>query len=94
MVYHFKNKNNIFNKLVGEKSFKFQNLKEKIYPNNLIYRYITEGKSPKDFSNYHNLIDLFINLRDGNINPRDVLKDQINFKSGLSKRKKGNKKSK
>ena len=46
----------------------------------MIYKYKTEGRSPKDFSNYQNPIDLFINLRDGNINPRDVLKDKKDFK--------------
>ena len=45
-----------------------------------MYKYQTEGISPKDFSNYQNPIDLFINLRDGNINPKAVLKHQINFK--------------
>ena len=35
-----------------------------------MYRYKTEGISPKDFSNYQNPIELFINLRDGNINQR------------------------
>ena len=60
----------LFNELAEEKSFEFQNLKEKINPNNLIYRYKTEVISPKDFSDYQNPIDLFINLRDGNINPR------------------------
>ena len=59
----------IFNKLVEEKSYEFQNLKEKINPNNLIYKYKTEGRSSKDISDYQNLIDLFINLRDGNVNP-------------------------
>ena len=48
----------------------------------------TIKQSPNNFSNYQNLIDLFINLRDGNINPREVLKDQINFKLDLSWTKK------
>ena len=60
----------------------------------MIYRYKTEGLSSKEFSGYHNLIDLFINLRDGNINPREVLKDQTNFKSDPGEIQKGNKKSK
>ena len=64
-----------FNKLVEEKYFEFKKLKQKLNPNNLIYRYKTEGISPKDFSNYQNLIYLFISLRDGNINPREVIKD-------------------
>ena len=84
----------IFNKFVEEKSHKFQNLKEKINHENLIYNYKTEGKSPKDFSDYQNPIDVFINLRNGNVNPREVLKNQNDFKSDLSKIKIGNKKSK
>ena len=61
----------------------------------MIHRYKIEGMSPEDFSNYENLIDLFIDLRDGNINPREVLKDQIplvkrTFKSALGEIKKGN----
>ena len=84
----------LFNELAEEKSFEFQNLKEKINPNNLIYRYKTEVISPKDFSDYQNPIDLFINLRDGNINPRSVIKYQINFKLDLGELKKGNEKSK
>ena len=64
-------------------------------PNNLIYTYKTEGRSPKYFSNYQNLIDLFIDLRYGNINPKEVLKNQINFKADLDeKKKKRNRKSK
>ena len=51
-------------------------------PNNLIYKYKTEGRSSKDFSN-QNLIDLFINLWDGNIDPKEVLKSQINFKNQI-----------
>ena len=52
-------------------------------PNNLIYKYKTEGRSSKEFSNYQNLIDLFINLWDGNIDPKEVLKSQINFKNQI-----------
>ena len=55
-------------------------LKEKFNPNSLVYEYKTEGRSPKDFSDYQNLIDLFIDLRNGNLNPRKVLKNQIAFK--------------
>ena len=93
IVYHLINKK-IFNKFVEEKSYEFQNLKEKINHENLIYNYKTEGKSPKDFSDYQNLIDLFITLRNGNVNPREVLKNQNYFKSDLSEIKIGNKKVK
>ena len=54
----------------------------------MIYKYKTKARSlKKDFSNYQNPIDLFINLRDGNANPRAVLKSQIYFKSDLGKMK-------
>ena len=58
----------MFNRLVEEKSYEFQKLKENIYPNNFIYNYETEEKISKDFSDYQNSIDLFIDLRDGNVN--------------------------
>ena len=46
----------------------------------MIYKYKTDGMSKKDFSGYQNPIHLFENLRDGNINTKEVLKNQINFK--------------
>ena len=58
------------------------------------YKYKTEERSPKDFSDYQNTIGLFINLRNGNVNPREVLKNQVDFKSDLGEIKKGNPKSK
>ena len=39
MVYHLKNKKKILNELVEEKSYEFQNSKEEISPNNLVYEY-------------------------------------------------------
>ena len=68
-------------------------IEKQINPNNLIYKYKTKGISPKDFSNYQNLIDLFINLRDGNVDPKEVLKNEMNFKSGLGEIKKENQKN-
>ena len=56
----------------------------------MIYEYKTKGISQKDFSNYQNPIYLFINLRDGNINRKKLLKNQSNFKSHQDKIKKGN----
>ena len=73
----------IFNELIRERSSEFHNSEERINPNNLIYKNKTEGMSPKDFSGYQNPIDLLKNLRDGNINLKEVLKNQINFKSNL-----------
>ena len=63
--------------------------RKKINPDNLIYKYKTEGRSPKDFKNYQNLIDLFKSLRDGDVNLREVLKNQNNFKSDRGKTRKG-----
>ena len=70
------------------------NLKNRINPDNLIYKYKSERISPKDFRNYEDPIKLFKDLRDGNINPKEVLKDQINFKSDLGEIKKLNQKIK
>ena len=46
--------------------------------------YKNEEISSKYFRNYKHSADLFTNLRDGNINPKEELKSQINFKSDLS----------
>ena len=54
----------------------------------MIYNYKTEGRIPKHFKNNQNLIELFKYLRDDNVNPKEVLKNQINFKSDLGKKKK------
>ena len=65
----------------------------------MIYNFKTEGKSLEDFSDYQNPIHLFIHLRDGNVNPREVLKNRIrsrsisNFKSDLHDIKTGKSKS-
>ena len=89
-IAHYLMNKKYFNKLVEEDFYKSKNLKEKINPNNLIYNNKTEGKILRDFSNYQNPIDIFINLSDGNINPREVLKNQIDFKSDIDEIKKGN----
>ena len=68
--------------------------KKKIILIILTYKYKTEGRSPKNFSSHENLIYLFINLRDCNANPGEVLKNHIDFKSDLGEIKKGNPKSK
>ena len=59
----------------------------------MIYNCKTEGRSPKDVRNYQNSIKLFKDLRDGILSPREVLKNQNNFKSDLGeirKIRKGN----
>ena len=89
-----KEQKNIFNKLVGEKLHELKNLRNKVNPDNLIYKYKTDGISPKDFKDYQNPTVLIKYFRDGNINPKEVLKAQINSKSDLDEIKKGNPKSK
>ena len=44
--------------------------------------------SPKDLNNYQNPINLFKRLTDVNIIPKEVLKNQINFKPDLGEIKK------
>ena len=50
--------------------------------------YKAEERSLEIFRNYQNLIELFKDLRDGNVNPKEVLKDQIDFKADLNEIKK------
>ena len=60
----------IFNELVEERPSEFGNIETKNNPKNLIDKYKTEVLSPKNFSVYQNPVDLFKNLRDGNINAK------------------------
>ena len=79
IVYHFKKKY-LMNLLM--KDLLHLGIQKKINPDYLIYKYKTKRISPEDFENFQNPIDLFKDLRDGNINPKN---DQINFKSDLGK---------
>ena len=54
------------------------------------YKYETEERSPKDFRNYQNPVDLFKTLGDINVNPKDALKNKNNFKLDLGKIRKRN----
>ena len=93
IVYHLKNKKKkkMFNELVEESYSEFRSSEKIINPENLIYTYKTERISRKDFINYQNSIELFKDFRDGNINPKEVLKYQINFKSDLGEIKRKSK---
>ena len=58
----------------------------------MIYGFKAKGRSSKYFRDYQNPIELFKNLRNGNVKPKEVLKNQMNFKSDLSEiRKEANK---
>ena len=66
---------NMFNELIIKKSSEFYNLEIRINSDNLVYKYKTEGRSLKNVNVYQNPIDFFKNLRYGNINPKEVLKN-------------------
>ena len=91
-VTHDKQKE-IFNGLVKERALEFSNIKNEIDPNNLVDAFKTDGNEPKDFKNYREPLKLFEDLRDGNINPKEALKNQARFKSDLSEIKIGGNKS-
>ena len=52
----------IFTEIIKEKSSQFFNLEKRIIPDNLHYKYKTEGTSLKDSGVYQNPIDLFKNV--------------------------------
>ena len=39
----------------------------------MIYEFKTEGRNSKDFRDFENLVEFFKNLRDGYVNPKEVL---------------------
>ena len=65
-----------FNRLVKERALEFADIKYKIDTNNLVYRFKTGGNEPEDFVNYQMPLKLFEDLRDGDINPEELLKNQ------------------
>ena len=83
----------IFNRLVKERHLEFSDIKDKIDPRNLVYIFKTVENELKDFLNYQMPLKLFEDLRDGHINPKELLKNQARFKSDLSEIKTGGKKS-
>ena len=50
----------------------------------MIYNFKTEGRSPKYFGGYQIPLELFENLRYSASNLKEVLTNQVNFKSDLS----------
>ena len=83
----------IFNRLVKERVNEFADTKDKIDLNELVYKSITGVNEPKGFKNYQMPWKLFEDLRDGDINPKDVSKNQARFKLHLIEIKTGGKKS-
>ena len=83
----------IANKLLKENPYEFHDLNNSIYANNLICEYKPERRSSKHFRHYQNLIELFRSLRNGDVNPKEILKNQMNFKSYLGETETGGNKS-
>ena len=79
----------IFNEFIKQTSSEFDNLEKKNNTNISICKYKTEGVNLTDFGGYEKLIDSFKILKDRNINPKEVLKNQISFKSDQGEIKKG-----
>ena len=77
--------NEIFNRLVEENALELYYIKDKTDPNNLINEFRTDGNEPKDFGYYQGPLKLLEDLRDENINPKEVLKNQARLKSDLNK---------
>ena len=75
MLQRYTKKKNLFNELIRERSSEFHNSKKRIDSDNLIYLHKTERRSLEYFKNDQNPMELFKDLRDGNINP----KDQVDF---------------
>ena len=73
---HFKNEINIQWTCRRKNFSEFKNSEKIINLDHLIYKYKTGGRSQKDFESYQNLRELFKNLRDSNVNPREFLKDK------------------
>ena len=46
-------------------------------------------KDRKDFREYHHPLEFYENLRDGEANPKEVLRSQTRFKSDLNETKLG-----
>ena len=88
----FEKQKEIFSELLTKRAHEFDNSKNKISPNKLIYKFKTEGDSPEDFKDYWKPSELFENLRHGHLDSKEVLKSQIKFKLDLNEVKKENQK--
>ena len=69
-----------FNEPVRERALEFSDIKDKIDPNNFVYVYSTGKSNPKGFGNYQMPMKLFEDLRDREIDPKEILKNQARLK--------------
>ena len=54
----------------------------------MIYKFKSDGNRPKYFRDFQKPLELFKNLRDDDVIPKEVLKNEIKFISDLNKIKK------
>ena len=64
----------IFKKLIKERALDFADIKDKFDLNNGIK---TIENKPKNFRNYQILLQLFENLMVGDVNPKEVLGNEV-----------------
>ena len=64
----------IFKKLIKERALDFADIKDKFDLNNDIK---TKENKPKNFRNYQILLQLFENLMVGDVNPKEVLGNEV-----------------
>ena len=64
----------IFKKLIKERALDFADIKDKFDLNNGIK---TKENKPKNFRNYQILLQLFENLMVGDVNPKEVLGNEV-----------------
>ena len=81
----------MFNRLVKEKGLEFSDIKDKVDLNYFVCNFSSSENKSQKIGNYHMPQKEFEDLRDGDINPKEVLKIQVRFKSDLSEIKRGNK---
>ena len=74
----------IFNRLAKERVLKFTDITDEIDPDDLVYRFKINENDQKEFENYQMLLKSFEDLRDGDINAKEVLKNQKRLKSDLN----------
>ena len=89
MVHPLAKQKEVSNKFLAGNASEFDDITGKINSNKFINQFRTEKKIPKAFSDYRMPIELFEDLRDGNVDPKEVLKNQVKFKSDISEIKAG-----
>ena len=66
------------------RAFEIADIKDEVNSNNLIYSFRTKGNKPKDFWKLSNATEIIWRFKDGNVNPKEVLKNQSRFTLDLN----------